>query len=78
MDGKFEQEVKEMLENKVQEEAASLLGEKVKAISELLEQQLPSCDNQYDIGLYNGLALGKATLTGETPQFYDDRIKEEK
>ena len=72
MDEKFRQEVKEMLENKVQEEVASLLGEKVDAIAELLSIQKGVCNHssEYQIGLYNGLAIGLSVLTGESPQFY--------
>ena len=72
MDEKFRQEVKEMLENKVQEEAAGLLGEKVDAIAELLSIQEGACNcgSEYQIGLYNGLAIGLSVLTGKEPEFY--------
>lgn len=71
MDEKFRREIKEMLENKVREEAASLLGEKVDAINELLALQEKSCTCDYQIGLYNGLAIGLSVLTGEEPKFFD-------
>lgn len=74
MDEKFRQEVKEILENKVQEEAVCLLGEKVDAIAELLSIQEGACNcgSEYQIGLYNGLAIGLSVLTGKEPKFYKE------
>lgn len=72
MDEKSICEVKKMLENKVQEEVAGLLGEKVDAIVELLSIQegVCNCGSEYQIGLYNGLAIGLSVLTGKEPEFY--------
>lgn len=61
-------------EAKSQELAAKILGEKVEAFEELIEFQSKylGCSD-YQIGLYNGLVLGKSLLTGEEPQFYQQK-----
>lgn len=55
---------------------ASILGEKLEGIQELLRIQKESAGaSDYQAGLYNGLILAASVLTGEEPQFY---IQEEK
>lgn len=60
-----------MLEIKVAQEVASLLGEKVGAIKGLLAMQREACVCDYQIGLYNGLVLALSVLTGKEPEFYE-------
>lgn len=62
----------------IKEEAAKLAalfcGNKVQSIESLLAVQKAKCVDSYQIGIYNGLAIARAVLTGEEPEFY----KEEK
>lgn len=56
------------------------LIEKTKSTTELLLKQKEFCDkypNEYNIGVYNGLAIGLSVLTGEDPVFYALAIKQE-
>ena len=49
------------------------LIEKTKSTAELLLKQKEFCDkypSEYNIGIYNGLAIGLSVLTGEKPVFY--------
>lgn len=62
--------IEEVVGNKLYEKAEELLGEKVEAIHDLLKVQEQHCVNDYQIGLYNGLAIGLSVLTGESPQFH--------
>lgn len=51
-----------------------ILVEKVNSTKELLSKQKEFCDkypNEYNIGVYNGLAIGSSVLTGEEPVFYE-------
>lgn len=54
-----------------------MLVEKTEAIEELLARQEPCCVSDYQIGLYNGLAIGLSVLTGEEPKFYEFNKEEE-
>lgn len=64
----------EVIEAKAQELAAKILGEKVEAFEELIKVQSNALGNsEYQIGLYNGLVIGKSVLTGEEPQFYQQK-----
>lgn len=76
MDEKSMCEAKKILDDKVQKEVSDILGEKVDAITELLSIQegTCSCGSEYQIGLYNGMAIGLSVLTGKEPKFYS--IKE--
>lgn len=51
--------------------SARLLFDKVEAIQELLRIQEKHCTSDYQIGLYNGLAIGLSVLTGEEPMFFE-------
>lgn len=53
--------------------SARLLVDKVQSLQELLDIQEQSCSDgdRYQIGLYNGIAIGMSVLTGEEPQFYE-------
>lgn len=65
-------------EKNLQQVVAKILGEKVEAFEELLEIQSHSLESsEYQIGLYNGLVLGKSLLTGEEPQYYKWKGEEE-
>lgn len=61
----------EMLEDIISRQNDTLLIDKVEALVELLGLQSKCCNNDYQIGLYNGLVLGLSVLTGEQPKFYD-------
>lgn len=62
----------------LQQLVAEILGEKIEAFEELLEIQSHSLESsEYQIGLYNGLVLGKSLLTGEEPQYYEWKGEEE-
>lgn len=64
----------EVIEAKAQELAAKILGEKVEAFEELIKIQSNALgSSEYQIGLYNGLVIGKSVLTGEEPQFYQQK-----
>lgn len=63
-----------VIEAKAQELAAKILGEKVEAFEELIKVQSNALrSSEYQIGLYNGLVIGKSVLTGEEPQFYQQK-----
>ena len=56
-----------------------ILVEKVNSTKELLSKQKEFCDkypNEYNIGVYNGLAIGLSVLTGEEPAFYEVKKEE--
>lgn len=65
----------ETYEAKSQDLAAQIVGEKIEAFEELIAIQANclECGSDYQIGLYNGLILGKSLLTGEEPQFYQQK-----
>lgn len=64
----------EVIEAKSQQLAAEIVGEKIKAFEELIQIQSNALGHsEYQIGLYNGLVLGKSLLTGEEPQFYQQK-----
>lgn len=64
----------EVIEAKAQELAAKILGEKVEAFEELIKVQSNALGgSEYQIGLYNGLVIGKSVLTGEEPQLYQQK-----
>lgn len=64
----------EVIEAKAQELAAKILGEKVEAFEELIKVQSNALgSSEYQIGLYNGLVIGRSVLTGEEPQFYQQK-----
>ena len=66
--------MQEVIEAKSQQLAAEIIGEKVKAFEELIQIQSNALGHsEYQIGLYNGLVLGKSVLTGEEPQFYQQK-----
>ena len=57
-----------------------ILVEKVNSTKELLSKQKEFCDkypNEYNIGVYNGLAIGLSVLTGEKPVFYNESNEKE-
>ena len=56
-----------------------MLVEKMNSTKELLLKQKEFCDkypNEYNIGVYNGLAIGLSVLTGEEPVFYEVKKEE--
>lgn len=59
-------------------DSEDILTEKVNAMTELLDTQYPHCEQSdiYEIGIYNGLAIGLSVLTGEQPKFYDMKKEE--
>ena len=65
------QQIKELVDAKIEQVVASELGEKAEAIEGLLVVQEPMCTNDYQIGLYNGLAVALATITGQAPKLYE-------
>lgn len=50
-----------------------LLVQKVEELQELIKVQKNCCTSNYQIGLYNGLVLALSVLTGNEPQFYEQR-----
>ena len=55
------------------------IAEKIFYNKELLSKQKEFCDkypNEYNIGVYNGLAIGLSVLTGEEPVFYEVKKEE--
>ena len=48
-----------------------VVGEKIEAFNKLIEQQKEYAKDQYNIGICNGLILGKSVLTGEVPHYYE-------
>ena len=62
--------LQEVIEARAQELAAVIVGEKITAFNELIAIQSKSLgSSDYQVGLYNGLILGKSVLTGEQPEF---------
>lgn len=72
------QQIKELVDAKIEQVVAMELGEKVEAIEGLLLVQEPMCINDYQIGIYNGLAVALSTITGQAPKFceYEEGGKE--
>ena len=63
----------EVIQAKAEEIAAKILGEKVQVFEELLEKQKKMVRHgEYQIGIYNGLVLGRSILTGEKPKYYTE------
>ena len=63
----------EVIRAKAEEIAAKILGEKVQVFEELLEKQKKMVRHgEYQIGIYNGLVLGRSILTGEKPKYYTE------
>ena len=50
-----------------------LLVQKADELQDLIKVQENCCTSNYQIGLYNGLVLALSVLTGEEPQFYEQR-----
>ena len=81
MDEKFRQEVKEMLNNKVQEGIYNFTLEFTDSLKCLLDKQKSNCESEdgkldpYSIGLYNGIELARSSLLNEQPNFYE--VKED-
>lgn len=65
------QQIKELVDAKIEQVVASELGEKAEAIQALLSLQEPMCINDYQIGIYNGLAVALSTITGQAPKLYE-------
>lgn len=66
--------MQEVIEAKSQQLAAEIIGEKIKSFNELIQAQSNTLGcSEYQIGLYNGLVLGRSILTGEQPQFYQQK-----
>lgn len=64
---------REVIQARAEEIAAKILGEKVQVFEELLEKQKKMVRHGgYQIGIYNGLVLGRSILTGEKPKYYTE------
>jgi hypothetical protein len=49
-----------------------IIREKINILDNLLFAQKQQLDDEYNIGIYNGLVLAKSVLTGKEPIFYED------
>ena len=65
------QQIKELVDAKIEQVVATELGEKAEVIEGLLSLQEPMCINDYQIGIYNGLAVALSTITGQAPKLYE-------
>lgn len=65
------QQIKELVDAKIEQVVATELGEKAEVIEGLLSLQEPMCISDYQIGIYNGLAVALSTITGQAPKFYE-------
>lgn len=48
------------------------IKEKIAIIDNLLCAQKQQLDDEYNVGIYNGLILAKSVLTGKEPLFYEE------
>lgn len=64
-------------EVQVELDSNDILVEKLNAFNNLIEVQSNCLSSSYQVGLYNGLILGRSVITGEEPIFYEQQIKEE-
>ena len=69
MNNELKEQMEGLINEKANEIAAEIIGQKVNDITELLKVQRNVSVDAYMIGMYNGMELCKSILTGEEPVY---------